>query len=181
MDLSRCVPKEAYESGGKLLHIGRFNEQKNHRRVLESFALFVKEYPEAELTLLGEGDLMEATRQYAEELALSSRVHFLGSQSDVYPYLHNADIFLLPSDYEGMPMTIIEAMGTGLPIVATRVGGVPDMIRDGESGLLTELTAQSVYDACVKLAQEASLRERLGRQAREDSSRFSAEYMAGSI
>ena len=122
--------------------------------------------------------MQESIRAYAGELALSAKVHFLGSQGNVYPYLHDADIFLLPSDYEGMPMTIIEAMGTGLPIVATRVGGVPDMICHEQSGLLTELTAQAVSDACAKLAADAAMRERLGLQAREDSRRFSAEYMA---
>ena len=178
VDLSRCMPKESYADVRKLIHIGRFNEQKNHKRLLEAFSLFEKQYPEAELFLLGDGELMENTRQYAEELKLSSRVHFLGSQSNVYPYLYDADLFLLPSDYEGMPMTIIEAMGTGLPIVATRVGGVPDMICNEHSGLLTELTAQAVCDACAKLASDPALGERLGRQAREDSRRFSAEYMA---
>ena len=178
VDLSRCMPRTGYPEVRKLIHIGRFNEQKNHRRLLEAFALYAKQYPEAELLLLGDGELQEQIRHYAQELGLSSQVRFLGSQSNVYPYLQEADIFLLPSDYEGMPMTIIEAMGTGLPIVATRVGGVPDMIREGQSGILTELTPQSVCDACVRLTEDSVLRERFGRQAREDSRRFSAEYMA---
>ena len=75
-------------------------------------------------------------------------------------------------------MTIIEAMGTGLPVVATAVGGVPDMISHRVSGLLTELTAQSVAEACEALAADEALREKLGKTARAESRRFSADFMA---
>lgn len=180
VDLSRCIPKESYVPGDPftLVHVGRFNFQKNHRRVLDAFRLFIREIPDARLLLLGDGELMDKTRQYVRDLSLEDKVSFLGSQSNVYPYLHDADLFLLPSDFEGMPMTIIEAMGTGLPIVATAVGGVPDMIAHGESGLLTDLTAESVCQACIRLAREEALREKLGKAAQRESLRFSADYMA---
>ena len=135
-------------------------------------------FPNARLQLLGDGETMDEIRQYTARLRLEDRVCFAGSQSNVYPYLHEADLFVLPSDYEGMPMTVIEAMGTGLPIVATRVGGVPDMLTDGQSGLLTECTAQSVYEACASLAADETLRQRLGLRAKQDCVRFSAQYMA---
>lgn len=182
VDLSRCLPKEDYSitEGPRLLHIGRFNAQKNHRRVLDAFRLFCGKYPDARLDLLGDGELLEATKEYAKELSLEQNVRFAGSQSNVYPWLKGADLFLLPSDYEGMPMTIIEAMGSGLPIVATKVGGVPDMIAQEESGLLTELTAEAVCAACLRLAEREDLRARLGQKAREESRRFSAEFMAES-
>ena len=180
VDLSRCIPKTNYQAADmlKLVHIGRFNEQKNHRRLLDAFRLLVQAFPNTQLQLLGDGELMDEIRQYARDLELENKVSFLGSQSNVYPYLHNADVFVLPSDYEGMPMTIIEAMGTGLPIVATAVGGVPDMLSDGQSGLLTECTPEAVYQACVKLAAEETLRKDLGIRAKQDSLRFSAQYMA---
>lgn len=180
VDLSRCLPKTNYQAADmlKLVHIGRFNEQKNHRRLLDAFRLLVQAFPNTQLQLLGDGELMEEIRQYARDLELENKVSFLGSQSNVYPYLHDADVFVLPSDYEGMPMTIIEAMGTGLPIVATAVGGVPDMLSDGQSGLLTECTPEAVYQACVKLAAEETLRKDLGVRAKQDSLRFSAQYMA---
>ena len=180
VDLSRCIVKTDYgcDGGLKLVHIGRFNQQKNHKRVLEAFKMLTERCPDVHLNLLGDGELMEQTRQYADQLQLQDHVSFLGSQSNVYPHLNGADIFLLPSYYEGMPMTIIEAMGTGLPIVATAVGGVPDMLADGQSGLLTECSAESVYHACEKLAQSEELRQRLGTQAKADSERFSARYMA---
>ena len=75
-------------------------------------------------------------------------------------------------------MTIIEAMGTGLPIVATNVGGVPDMIEDGKSGLLVPCKPAAVCAACLRLAENQELRQTLGKNAKEQSRRFSAEFMA---
>ena len=179
IDLSRCVPKEDYSADTvTLVHIGRFNVQKNHRGLLEAFRKLLEQVPNCRLRLLGDGELREEMEGYARELGVADRVEFLGSQSNVYPYLHQADIFLLPSLFEGMPMTIIEAMGTGLPVVASAVGGVPDMLRHGESGILVSCDPEEVSRACAGLARDEALRRRLGETARADSVRFSAEHMA---
>lgn len=180
VDLSRCMPKENYAPGKPFtfLHIGRFNEQKNHKGLLEAFQKVLVQYPDCRLKLLGEGELLEETKELAKALKIEANVQFLGSSTNVYPHLHDADAFLLPSNYEGMPMTIIEAMGTGLPIVATAVGGVPDMLTDGESGLLTPVEPDAVADACIRLIENPQLREMLGRNAGRESRRFSAAFMA---
>lgn len=161
-----------------LLHIGRFNEQKNHAGLLRSFRLLGERYPDCRLHLVGDGELRREMEALAQELGIGDRVAFCGSQSDVHPFLHSADLFLLPSNYEGMPMTIIEAMGTGLPIVATAVGGVPDMVENEVSALLTQCDEQAVCDACLKLLQDSDLRERFGKAAKLRSVVFSAEQMA---
>ena len=75
-------------------------------------------------------------------------------------------------------MTVIEAMGTGLPIVASRVGGIPDMLSHGESGLLVEPEPQSICEGLTRLVEDKSLRQRLGETARNQSQTFSAEHMA---
>ena len=179
VDLSRCQPKQTYELERlRLLHIGRFNDQKNHKGLLEAFSLIHREIPDSCLDLIGDGELREEMEAFAGKLGISEAVRFLGSQSDVYPYLHGADIFLLPSKYEGMPMTIIEAMGTGLPIVASAVGGVPDMLTDEESGLLVSSEPETTAEAVLRLARDGKLREKLGQKAKQESRRFSAEYMA---
>lgn len=180
VDLSRCMPKENYASGKPFtfLHIGRFNEQKNHKGLLEAFQKVLVQYPDCRLKLLGEGELLEETKELAKALKIEANVQFLGSSTNVYPHLHDADAFLLPSNYEGMPMTIIEAMGTGLPIVATAVGGVPDMLTDGESGLLTPVEPDAVADACIKLIENEDLRKKLAEKALAASCRFSAVFMA---
>lgn len=127
INLGKCLPKTEYNSGEqiKILHIGRFMEQKNHEGLIRAFALFHKQYPKSVLQLIGDGEKRKEIERLVEALGLLDCVEFLGLQSNVYGYLHGADIFTLPSLYEGLPMTLIEAMGTGLPIVATNVGGFP--------------------------------------------------------
>lgn len=180
VDLSRCHVKTDYRlsSPAQLLHIGRFNYQKNHIGLLEAFARVLKTVPDCRLNLLGDGELLQDVKAQAEKLGIRENVIFHGSQSDVYPYLHSADLFLLPSRFEGMPMTIIEAMGTGLPIVATEVGGVPDMLQNGESGILVSQDADALAEAVKQLLSREDLRQALGIHARRDSRQFSAEHMA---
>lgn len=180
IDLSRCLPKMDYGFGDtvKLLHIGRFNEQKNHEMLLRAFAKLYQKKSQCRLKLLGGGELRPEMEKLARELKIEKAVEFLGETGNVYPYLQEVDLFLLPSRYEGMPMTLIEAMGTGLPIVATAVGGVPDMLEDGESALLTSCEEAAVLAACEKLLGDEALRTKLGRKARENSVRFSAQHMA---
>ena len=180
IDLSKCQTKQSYElkSPIELLHVGRFFEQKNHRGLIDAFASVVKKHPCTTLRLVGDGALIEPTREYVNELGLSERVIFEGAQANVYPYFANADIFLLPSLYEGMPITLIEAMGSGLPIVATAVGGVPDMLTDGKSASLTKTSSEAVAEAICSLIESEELRERYGRAAAADAEIFSAKIMA---
>lgn len=179
VDLSRCLPKEHYSAGENfhILHIGRFNEQKNHEMLLRAFQKLTLNHPNLRLDLLGDGELRQKMESLAEDLGIQEKVSFLGSQSNVYPYLHDADLFLLPSRYEGMPMTLIEAMGTGLPIVATAVGGVPDMLQNGVDGFTVPCEEGAVVDACEALIQNQALRESFGRAARKSADRFSAQAM----
>ena len=180
IDLSRCVPKTTYETGETvtILHVGRFDTPKNHAGLLEAFRLLRETHPACRLRLVGDGDLRADIEALTREKGIDDAVEFCGMQSDVYPYLHDADIFTLPSIYEGNPMTIIEAMGTGLPIVASRVGGIPDMICDGESGLLVEPEPQSICDGLARMMEDAAMRRHLGESAKAQSQRFSAEQMA---
>lgn len=180
VDLSQCVPKERYSSAEcfHILHIGRFNEQKNHAMLLRVFRKLSQDNPNLRLSLIGDGELRPETEALAQTLGIGERIQFLGAQSNVYPYLHDADLFLLPSRYEGIPMTIIEAMGTGLPIVATAVGGVPDMLENGVDGLVVPCEEEAVQKACKAFLKDEKLRERLGRAARDHAVRFSAQTMA---
>lgn len=180
IDLSRCIPKTDYRLSQpiRLVHVGRFDAPKNHEGLLRSFAELRASCHQVHLTMVGDGELREAMEALAEKLGLRDGVTFAGMQENVYPYLHEADIFLLPSNYEGMPMTIIEAMGTGLPIVATAVGGVPDMICNGKSGLLVPCDSEAVAKACSRLIKDEALRKTLGQAALVESSRFSNEAMA---
>lgn len=180
VDLPRCIPKEDYSTGEtvNILHVGRFDVPKNHPGLLKAFARLHKELPRCRLHLVGDGDSRPEMEGLAKELGIADAVTFYGMQSNVYPYLHDADIFVLPSLYEGIPMTIIEAMGTGLPIAASRVGGIPGLLGDGESGMLISNEDSAIAEALKTLVLDQGLREELGRKAKENSVRFSSRSMA---
>jgi len=92
----------------------------------------------AHLVLVGDGPMREALVRQAEEAGLRTRVHFAGTRSDIRPYLAAASVMCLSSRSEAQPIAILEAMASGLPVVATRVGGIPEMVEDGMTGLLVE-------------------------------------------
>lgn len=179
IDLSRCIPKTEYSVNGnfKILHIGRFSEQKNHIGLVRAFKLFHDKHIDSELWLIGDGEKKGEIEKYVEDNGLISSVKFLGLQSNVYGYLHDSDIFTLPSNYEGIPMTLIEAMGTGLPIVATAVGGVPDML-DEESALLINVNDSAIAAAYEKYYLNKELRICHGVNVVGLSKRFSSWEMA---
>lgn len=179
VDLSKCKQKTDYTINGeiKILHIGRFCEVKNHKGLVQAFEIFHREYSNSILQLIGDGELREEVQILVDKAGLSKCVEFLGLQDNVYEYLHDADIFTLPSLYEGMPMTIIEAMATGLPIVATNVGGIPDLLLDGENAILTDVNSKKIADAFLTLAHNSALRSKLGMCAKLDAKRFSSINM----
>lgn len=181
INLSKCRPKESYEINGnfKILHIGRFSEQKNHIGLLKAFQMFHEKHPDSELWLIGDGEKRVEIEEYVKDNALTSAVKFLGLQSDVYGYLHDADIFTLPSLYEGIPMTLIEAMGTGLPIAATAVGGVPDML-DSSCAALIQADGDELISAFEEYYINADKREAHGSMAKEKSEAFSSAKMCES-
>ncbi len=175
LDLSKCVKKESYSRGDvfSFLHIGRFFAQKNHEMMITVFKKFHDIYPDSELLLIGDGPGREKAAEQVSSLGLGDAVKFLGLQSNVYGFLNNADAFFLPSLYEGVPMTLIEAMGTALPIVATAVGGIPDMLENEKSALLTDVDEEQLLNALKKIYESEQLREKCGRAALETSLAFS--------
>lgn len=179
IDLSKCIPKDNYGINGnfKILHIGRFSEQKNHEGLLKAFKVFHDKHPDSELWLIGDGEKKAEVERYVSDNDLIQSVRFLGLQSSVYRYLHDADIFALPSNYEGVPITLIEAMGTGLPIVATAVGGVLDML-DNDSAQMLDVEVNQIACAFERYYLNKNLRSTHGNEAKERSVRFSAKTMA---
>ncbi len=125
-------------------------------------------FPEVRVLIAGDGPLREDLERLRGELGLEGTVHFLGNRSDVPALLASFDIAALSSDYEGAPLVIMEYMAAGLPIVATRVGGVPDLIEDERSGLLVERRSPSeLAAALIRLLDDPETAARLGAAARE--------------
>ena len=108
--------------------------------------------------IIGEGELKGSLEEKVQEFGISENVHFLGHQSDVSPYLQLSDIFVLPSLNEGFGLVIIEAMAAGLPIIASNVGGIPEIVDDGTEGLLVPSEdANKLAEAIIKIADNTEL------------------------
>lgn len=180
VDLSRCNPKSSYAFNGRpvILHAGRLNEQKNHLCIVEAARLLKEKGFDFEIRCYGEGPLQETIETAIRKAGVQDRVLLCGVANGIFRELHESDIFILPSLFEGLPMTIIEAMGTGLPVVAAQVGGVGDMITDGVSGLLISPDARELADRLEQLLTSEALRAALGQKAVAEAQRFSAREMA---
>jgi glycosyltransferase involved in cell wall biosynthesis len=126
------VTENPYEGNGPhLVAAGRLSKQKGFDILLEAVALVRNSLPDCELTILGEGDLRSELLAQRERLGLNEAVHLIGFQRNPYPYFQHADLFVLPSRFEGMPSVVIEALAVGTPVVASDCpGAVREILRD---------------------------------------------------
>lgn len=136
IDLSKCIKKKGSNKIKNILHVGRFSLQKNHEELIDIFNDCLKEDNELRLILVGDGELQENIKNKVNKLNIKDKVIFKGEVGTPYKIMQSADVFVLTSKWEGMPMTLIEAMGTGLPCIAYPVGGIPDMIKNNINGFL---------------------------------------------
>ena len=145
--------------------IARLTEQKAHRVLFESMTQ--PELSTLHLIVVGDGELRDDLRSRVESLGLQNRVHFLGARRDLGNILAAIDIFTMPSYWEGLPLSMVLAMGAGLPVVASRVAGIPEVVKHGVSGLLVEAgNSAQLGRALASLVTDAALRRRLGEAAR---------------
>lgn len=146
-----------------ILQVARLDGLKDHRTAIRAFARVVAEQPAAKLMLVGDGPEQRAIEEEIAERSIADRVQQLGLRDDVPRLLRAADLFLLTSISEGIPLTVIEAMGAGLPVVATRVGGVPEVVEHGETGLLAPSGDDSALAAAMlELLRDPARREQFG-------------------
>lgn len=146
--------------------VASFGKAKNHLQLLDSFAVVSRKAPNARLLLVGDGELRGAILEKAARLGLQDKLNLLGVRHDIPAILAASDVFVLPSLWEGNPLALMEAMAAGLPCVATRVGGVPELVQDGVTGLLVEpARTDALSDAMSCLQSSATLRARLGQHA----------------
>ena len=164
-------------AGARLLCVARLAPAKNHALLLQTVARLVESGRDVSLTLVGDGPLRGRLEELARELGISERVRFAGRRTDTPAFYRDCDLFVLLSDYEGMPMSIIEAMASGLPVVATRAGGVGELVDDGVSGALVEADAAAAAEAIAAICDDPALYARLSAGAVRTSSRYSATAM----
>ncbi|MBI1903237.1 MAG: glycosyltransferase [Planctomycetia bacterium] len=162
-----------------ILQVARLDGLKDHGTALRTMERVVRRCPRARLLLVGEGPERAGIEHEIRRRRLGSWVQLLGLRTDVPRLLAAADIFLLTSISEGIPVTLIEAMAARLPVVATSVGGVPEVVVRGQTGLLAPARDDAALaDAVLRLARDPVERQRMGNEGHERATQlFSQEDM----
>ena len=146
--------------------VGRLDPIKGTSYLIEAMALLVKKYPKSQLLLVGEGSQRERLKKQCINLGLGAFVKFTGYQKDPAPFIEIMDVFILPSLNEGMGRVILEAMTYGKPVIATKVGGIPELVEDGKNGILVNpQDPHALAQAMIRLANDKPLLDRMSHEA----------------
>jgi len=168
VDVHQFRPAAGRENGAaRIACVGRLIFNKGPQYLVEAAPAVLRTRPDAEFVFVGDGPLRPDLEERARQLGLSHRVTFLGTRPDVAAILRTCDMLVRPSLLEGMPLTVLEAMACGLPVVATPVSGTAELVRDGENGLLVRpADPTSLARAILRLLDDEPLRKAQGVRAR---------------
>jgi glycosyltransferase involved in cell wall biosynthesis len=163
--------------------VGRLFPIKNHRLFLDAAALMARQERAVRFVIVGDGALRPEMEQYAHALAIADRVIFTGWRRDLPRIYADLDALVVTSNNEGTPVSAIEAMAASCPVVATRVGGLPDLISDGETGYLVPPgDAQAISAVMLRLLKEPEMARRVGQAARAVvRKRFAAQRLVSDM
>ncbi len=163
-----------------LLSVGRLVYQKAHEILIAAMPAVLKEFPHVKVGICGGGVLRSRLEAQIQSLGLSDSVKLLGKFDSVVRFLASADVFVLPSRWEGLPIALLEAMSAGLPVIATKVEGVDELVVDGEQGVLVPVgDVDSLVQAILQLLRDPYLRARMGFASKQRiSACFSIDRMS---
>lgn len=170
LDLDLFQPVTHEGQGNRLLYVGRLAVEKGLPVVLDSLSQLVATQPDITLTVVGDGADRPYLEQLTQDMGLQDQVEFVGyqSQAAVRNYLKETDIFVLPSFAEGIPVVLMEAMAMGVPVVATQIAGISELVEPGKSGyLVAPGKPESLAAAIAKLVTDADHRNQLGQCGRQ--------------
>ena len=185
IDLNRVttvMPRRLITHGTIVGTVARLVPVKGHLFLLEAIPKVLRRFPEARFVFVGEGETRPALQDQARRLGISDQITFAGFQEDVPALLAGMDTVVLPSLNEGMGRVLVMAMALGKPIVATSVGGVPELLSDGEAGLLVPPgDSVAIAEAVSTLLCDPSRARALGEAGRRRASHYSAESMISAL
>lgn len=154
--------------GITLIHVSNFRPVKRVDDLVYCMCIITKNDPNAQLILVGDGPERPRVERLIDRLDLRKNVTMTGYRSDVAQIMNCADVFLLSSETENAPLTILEAMSCGLPVIATNVGGIPEQVQDGVNGFLVSLkNPEMIAESVLKLANDDRLLSKMGETARK--------------
>lgn len=173
------VSKVSFEAF-TFINIARLSYQKGQSRLLRAFERVHERYPDSQLLILGDGELRDELRQQHETLSSQSAIHFLGNCANIYPYLTQADCFVLSSRFEGFPMVLIEALCVGIPIVSTDCPTGPREILGNGGGILVPYTDEEIetplVEAMIRMIEDDRLRKQYQQEAKKQAEYYSLAY-----
>lgn len=166
-------PPPAAQSAPTIVSVGVFRPEKGHAVLLSAFELVRRQLPTARLVLVGDGDLRPALAEQVAASGLADSVEMVGTVTDVWPYLSNADVFALASLSESFGMSFVEAMAAGLPVVGPDIGGIPELVTPGVNGeLFPPSDAHALARHLIGLLQAPETRQRMGAAGRAVAQSF---------
>ena len=149
----------------RLIMVARFNEPKDQTTLLKAIACLSFPF---HLDFVGSGSSLQSCKALAQSLGVQDKVSFLGDRTDVPKLLAQSQIFILTSHYEGLPISILEAMRAGLPVIATKVNGIPEEVEHGKTGLLVpDKDVEELAKAISTLIESPELRQQMGKAGRQ--------------
>ena len=178
VDIQRFVQvKKTTHQAYRVIAVGRLEYPKNHVILIDAFAKVVEKIPNAQLYILGDGSLRKQIKERIKHWKLQDHVILKGKVNDVENYLACSDVFVMCSDYEGLPLSILEAMAAGLPIVSTDVGGIKDIVTD--NGILTHKgNVEELANALIQLGINPVLRKQYAMNSFANVAPFDTSLIA---
>lgn len=179
IDISRFRQVRTEHTIVKLINVGRFNPQKNQKLLIKVFAEIHRQCPNTVLEIVGDGYLRSELEDAVRANKLENVVIMQGESDLISEKLGGSDIFVLSSDYEGLPVSVLEAMASGLPIVTTKAGGVVDIVKDGVNGMIVPVgDIDALTRAVVTLVNDKEKRKSMGEASKKIAEAFSIEECA---
>ena len=170
IQISRCIRKHVLASSGRL------TEQKNQKMMIYAIDKIKSKYPDIVLEIYGEGELRSDLELLIKKLGLETNVFLLGNVQDVLHRIYTASIYIMTSDYEGMPNALLEAMTLGMPCISTRFAGVEEFVTDTENGMLVDVkNVEELADKIQFLLDNPEKAEIIGAKAKKESQKFSSK------
>lgn len=174
---------EVKERRKVIVTVGRLHPQKNHKLLIDAFALVADQIPDYILEIYGDGELKDELQKQIDNLGLSDRAFLKGTSKEIHSLIYDAALFVLSSDYEGLPNTLLEAMALGIPSISTdcRPGGAREIIEDGINGRIVPIgSKKALANEILAVLSDIELTDKYSKNALNSSRRFNTESIYNS-
>ena len=161
-----------------IVTVGRLHPQKNHKLLIDAFALVADQISDYTLEIYGDGELKDELQRHIDDLGLNNRVFLKGTSKEIHKLIYDAALFVLSSDYEGLPNTLLEAIALGIPSISTdcRPGGAREIIEDGINGRIVPIGSEKILATeILTVLSDTELTEKYSKNALISSRRFNTE------